>query len=79
MKTITITVEDQENAHLLAELAKQLSFVRSVEISGTESPEEIPTGKFASEEEFLELVGLWKNRDVNVETIREKAWRRINL
>ena len=79
MKTITITVEDQENAHLLAALAKQLSFVRSVKISGAEPPAAIPTGKFTSEEEFLELVGLWKDRDVTAETIREKAWRRINL
>jgi hypothetical protein len=77
METIKITVNSKEHARLLMELAKELNFVASVESVPTAASSEVLVGKFASEEEFLSMCGLWKDRDISVEKIREQAWRKI--
>jgi len=79
METIKITVKSKEHARLLAELARELNFVTSVESFKEETSSEIPKGKFSSEEEFLSMCGQWKNRDISAEKIREQAWRKIKL
>jgi len=79
METIKIIVKDKKHARMLAELARELNFVTSVESSDDEASSTIPKGKFSSEEDFLSMCGLWKDRDVTVEKIRELAWRKIEL
>lgn len=79
METIKITVKSKEHARLLAELARELNFVTSVEAFKDETSTEIPKGKFSSQEDFLSMCGLWKDRDISAEKIREKAWRKIKL
>jgi len=79
METIKITVKDKKHARMLAELAKELNFVTSVESSEEATVSLIPKGKFTSEKEFLSMCGLWKDRDISIEKIREQAWRKINL
>lgn len=79
METIKITVRDKKHARMLADLARELNFVTSVESLEDDSVSAIPKGKFSSDEEFLSMCGLWKDRDITVEKIREQAWRKINL
>lgn len=79
METIKIIVRDKKHARMLAELARELNFVASVESSEDETLSAIPKGKFSSEEDFLSMCGLWKDREVTVEKIREQAWRKIEL
>ncbi|MDZ7718642.1 MAG: hypothetical protein U5K72_07500 [Balneolaceae bacterium] len=79
METIKITVRDKKHAQMLADLARELNFVTSVESLKDDSESVIPKGNFSSDEEFLSLCGLWKDRDVTIEKIREQAWRKINL
>lgn len=64
---------------MLADLARELNFVTSVESLEDDTISVIPKGKFSSDEEFLSMCGLWKDRDITVEKIREQAWRKINL
>ena len=77
METIRITVKSKEHAELLAGLAKELNFVTSVESFQNEAVTEVPSGTFSSEKEFLSMCGLWKDRDVTIEKIRDQAWRKI--
>ena len=79
METLKITVKSKEHARLLAELARELNFVTSVESVKDDTPSEIPKGKFSSQEDFLSMCGLWKDRDISLEKIREQAWRKIKL
>lgn len=79
METIKITVRDKKHARMLADLARELNFVTSVESLEDDAISVIPKGKFSSDEEFLSMCGLWKDRDITVEKIREQAWRKINL
>lgn len=79
METIKITVKDKKHARMLSELAKELNFVTSVESLEDETVTSVPKGKFTSEEEFLSMCGLWKDRAISNEKIREQAWRKIKL
>ncbi len=79
METLKITVKSKEHAQLLAKLARELNFVTSVESFEDETSSKIPKGKFSSQEDFLSMCGLWKDRDISAEKIREKAWRKIKL
>jgi hypothetical protein len=75
MEQIIIQVRDKEKAKVLFELLTALNFVDSVQTSGAEEVE----GKTAVREEtedFFALAGLWQDREVTVESIREKAWPR---
>lgn len=79
METIKITVKSKAHARLLKELARELNSVTSVESFKEEKSAEIPKGKFSSEEEFLSMCGLWKDRDISADKIRKEAWRKIKL
>ncbi|WYL95954.2 MAG: hypothetical protein HEQ35_20945 [Gloeotrichia echinulata IR180] len=54
---------------MLTKLLTSLDFVNSVEII-----EDKPTIS-DDEEDFFSLAGLWENRDITTESIRQEAWR----
>lgn len=63
MKQIIIEVEDAENAELLIKLLDNITFIHSVEIKDSEETQD-----------FFSLRGIWSDRDITLEQIREKAW-----
>lgn len=79
METIKITVKDKKHAQMLTELAKELNFVSSVESLGDAALSSIPKATFSCPEDFLSMCGIWKDRDISADEIREKAWRKIKL
>lgn len=74
MEQIVIQVRDKEKAKILFELLTALDFVESVKTSETEEfqTEATPNDPL----DFFSLAGLWQDRDVSVESIRQKAWPR---
>ena len=69
MKQLIVQVVDTDKAEMLSRLLTALDFVNSVEIqeqSGT---------KINNEQDFFALAGLWDNRTVTAETIRQGAWQ----
>ncbi len=75
MEQIIIQVKDKAKAKMLLELLVALDFVNSVKTSGTEEVEQGLTGPEESSD-FFSLAGLWADRDINLESIRQKAWPR---
>ncbi len=75
MEHIVVQVRDKEKAKVLLELLAALDFVESVRTSETE---EIGAGSTTLEEafDFFSLAGLWQDREVSVESIRQRAWPR---
>jgi hypothetical protein len=73
MKTIKITVESEEAARSLIDIVRDLDFVTTIESLEDNNPTEVPKGKFSSETEFLGMCGLWKDRELSAEVIREQA------
>jgi hypothetical protein len=75
MEQIVVQVRDKEKAKMLLELLTALDFVDSVKTSQVEEAE----GDITNQEEevdFFSLAGLWQDREVNLESIRHKAWPR---
>lgn len=70
MEELVIQVRDREKAKLLLELLTALDFVDSVQSKALQSSAESAT----STEDFFALAGLWENKAINLETIRQNAW-----
>lgn len=76
MEQIVVQVKDKEKARVLFELLSALDFVDSVRTSVTEELETTSTAQQIELFDFFSLAGLWQDRDVNLESIRQKAWPR---
>jgi hypothetical protein len=74
MEHLKITVKTKEEARLLAEITRQLKFVISVDFE-----EAVPESTFASDDDFLNDCGIWKDREISIEALRNQAWRKISL
>jgi hypothetical protein len=74
MEQIVVQIRDKEKAKALFELLSALDFVESVEASETEAVEADATG--AETLDFFSLAGLWQDRDISLDLIRQQAWPR---
>ncbi len=75
MEQIIIQVRDKAKAKMLLELLAALDFVNSVKTNEEEEVEQSATGPEESLD-FFSLAGLWANREISLESIRQKAWPR---
>ena len=69
---ITIKIKDNKSCQTLLGLLKKLN----IETVVKETPSK--KSKFKSSKEFRSLSGLWKDRDITIEQIREKGWPQRN-
>ncbi len=65
---LIVQVADKEKAEMLTKILTSLDFVNSVELV-----ENKPTTS-DDEQNFFSLAGLWENRDITTESIRQQAW-----
>ena len=72
MTRLHIKIKDSKKAAIVLELLKELPFV---EIEKTENNELNKTSNKRSKN-LEDLFGLWENRKISIDTIREKAWNR---
>ncbi|MEA3351928.1 MAG: hypothetical protein U9Q82_15055 [Chloroflexota bacterium] len=72
MEKITVQVTDSSKGAILFELLQSLDFVELVSID--EKQTETATDNQAAD--FFSLAGLWEGRDIQLDTIRQKAWPR---
>jgi len=78
MERIVVQVKDREKAKMLMELLTALDFVDSVKASEIGEAE----ANLTTREEpldFFSLAGLWQDREVSLESLRQKAWPRQYL
>ena len=68
MHDIHIKVTDTSKVDLLIRLLREFDFVEIVSVSKHE--------KKPGEESILDSAGIWKDRDVDAEELRKRAWRR---
>jgi len=76
MEQIVIEVSDKEKADMLFKLLNSLDFVNFVTPRVGENMETTTTVRGKNHLDFFSLAGLWKNRKVDLELIRKKAWPR---
>jgi hypothetical protein len=68
MEQLIVNIANPEKAQMLSEFLRALDFVNSVEIREEKL-------NISQEEDFFELAGLWENRDLTTESIRQEAWK----
>ncbi len=67
---ITLDIKNESKKEKFLNFLSTLDYI---EIKSEEnSSDKIPTLK---NNKFKEFAGLWENRDINIKTIREKAWK----
>jgi hypothetical protein len=75
MEQILIQVSNKEKAKILLELLESLDFVDFIEAKVKEESE---VEKIFRPEQanFFALAGLWAERDITLESLRQQAWPR---
>ena len=61
---VILEVENNKEGRALINFLRQLPFVKIQKYK-----------KYKKEQKLEEIFGIWKDRDVTKETLREKAWR----
>jgi hypothetical protein len=69
MSVVVLNIKNEVKGKFLLDFLKQIEFV---EIEEEQSNIE---DKSSDKESFRDLFGIWKNRDITIETIRQKAWK----
>lgn len=75
MEQIIVQIRDKAKAKALFEMLTALDFVDSVQTSVTEAAEADSTAH-EDQLDFFSLAGLWQDREVTLDSIRQKAWPR---
>ena len=66
MEKIILTIKDNKKMNFLLELLKQFDFIEVQK----------PIEKKFDRYDFFASAGLWKNKDVTSDKLRERAWKR---
>ena len=71
MEKIIIRVKDKDKAKALYDLLRALDFVDSI---ATDSHTESADEQLQEDDVFFSLAGIWSDRDISQESLRQKAW-----
>ena len=72
MERITIQIRSKDKAKMLLDFLKVLEFIEIVDT--TTISQESDTSQ--STVDFFSIAGIWQDRDISQESIRQKAWPR---
>lgn len=70
MEQIVIHVRDEEKAAQLFKVLRSLDFVESIETSKEALKSE------TADDEFFALAGIWADRQIDQNSLRQQAWPR---
>jgi len=80
MEQIIINIEDKTYGELLLKLLKELNFVKGITVTNTGSlRNKLPDSKFISKSDFWDTFGTGKDTSIDINFIKNKAWRTPNL
>ncbi len=67
MEKITLTIKDKRRKDFLFELLKQLDFIEVQKV----------LKKGTDEYDFFASAGLWENRNIDANRLRNQAWKEV--
>jgi hypothetical protein len=75
---LVVQIEDQYKALKLIEFLRAFDFVNVIQ---TNTTDENLAGQenTAKDIDFFSYAGLWANREITVETLRQQAWRQYSV
>ena len=68
MSVVVLNIKNEEKGKFLLEFLKQVEFIDIKELSHKKTEKK-------EKNSFRELFGIWKDRNISLETIRKKAWK----
>lgn len=76
MEQLIVQVANKQKAQMLSEILSALDFVDAVEVAISKEEQEFSLTKEYSqaEKDFFATAGLWKNRNIDAESLRKQAW-----
>ncbi len=66
---IVIDISDEKKAKYLVKLLEDIPYVRNIKVEHE---------KKKKKPNFELVFGIWKERDITLEDIRKKAWRKVS-
>ncbi len=66
---IVIDISDEKKAKHLIDMLKDIPYVKSIKVKHE---------KKKKKPNFELVFGIWKERDITLEDIRKKAWRKVS-
>lgn len=72
MENLIVKVKDKNKVELLIQMLLALNFVDSVNVLPSQT-----TTTEDSQEDFFKMAGIWEDRDISIDSIRQQAWREI--
>jgi hypothetical protein len=72
MEQITIQISDRRKARALKDFLKSLDYVEKVSTANLRRPISARVKKA----DFFAMAGIWADRDITLETLRQSAWPR---
>ncbi len=82
METILIKVDNKENMSFLLNLLRKLNFIAEIQqstiskIGNLSKYASSPIQWAESKPSFSDFSGIWKDRQISLNQLREKAWKR---
>lgn len=76
MEQITIIVHDERKARSLLDLLRSLDFVSILDDEDVAVPVIGSDDESSHEEEFFAAAGIWKDREISLDSLRAEAWPR---
>ncbi len=70
MEELIVKVRDKDKAQMLLQMLLALDFVDSVNVLPAQT-----TTQSNEEEEFFDIAGIWEDRDITIDSLRQQAWR----
>ena len=75
MQTKIINIKNKKAFEILKSL-ENINFIEIHEASSKERLAALKTSNRNTDADFFDMAGIWKNRGITTESIREQAWKR---
>ncbi|MBF0202126.1 MAG: hypothetical protein HQK66_12590 [Desulfamplus sp.] len=74
-----VQIQDQYKALKLVEFLRALDFVKIIQTNTTDEKIVQPETPVENTGDFFSYAGLWANREITVDKLRQQAWRQYSI
>jgi hypothetical protein len=75
---LVVQIHDQYKALKLVEFLRAFDFVNIIQTNNTDE-KVVQQENIAENVDFFSYAGLWANREITVDTLRQQAWRQYSV
>jgi hypothetical protein len=76
---LVVQIHDHDKAVKLVEFLRAFDFVKIIQTNTTDEKIVQHENNVENTVDFFSYAGLWANREITVETLRQQAWRQYSI